>query len=314
LPHLSAALLATGAGKASLDLLSRPQTHLNPSDVVAAADAAEVPSAQAELDRIRLLAAGATFRDGPFEAPLGVQLSTGGPLSLREPGTVTLLYEAEENCKSCSQDLVALKGAVRPGTRVVLIPEVSTRDGALREILNVYHLSFPLLVGSGASQAFHLKGRSLLIVARGGWSAAELKPPFSQLDAAIKIFLTNDIQETVPRPAWNHRPVDRTPPQAPPSLLPEGLAPGEDAPFPEGFQKAVEAYKAGRAQEASALIEAAAARKDGWLLPPEARLDHALCLAAQGQKEAARRILLKIGDSRFQDAVDHALEAASSHN
>jgi hypothetical protein len=37
-----------------------------------------------------------------------------------------------------------------------------------------------------------------------------------------------------------------------------------------------------------------------------------LCLAAAGRREEARRLLLRIGDSRFQDAVDAALERIGS--
>jgi len=50
------------------------------------------------------------------------------------------------------------------------------------------------------------------------------------------------------------------------------------------------------------------ANPDGWLLPPEARLDRALCLALAGQRDAARRILLRTGDTRFEDAIDRLLE------
>ena len=38
------------------------------------------------------------------------------------------------------------------------------------------------------------------------------------------------------------------------------------------------------------------------------RLDRALCLAALGRREEARRMLLRTGDSRFQDDVDRTLE------
>ena len=49
-------------------------------------------------------------------------------------------------------------------------------------------------------------------------------------------------------------------------------------------------------------------RGDGWLLPPEARLNRALCLAGTGNHREARRILLRTGDSRFEDAIDSTLE------
>jgi len=97
-------------------------------------------------------------------------------------------------------------------------------------------------------------------------------------------------------------------PPKPPALLPEGLAPGEDEPLPAEFGAAVAAFRAGRAAEAQKLFDALEARGDGWLLPPEARLDRALCLAGLGRREEARRMLLRTGDSRFQDHVDRTLE------
>jgi hypothetical protein len=94
-------------------------------------------------------------------------------------------------------------------------------------------------------------------------------------------------------------------------LLADGIAPGEDEPFPAEFTAAVAALRAGRAAEAQRLIDALEARGDGWLLPPEARLDRALCLARAGQRDAARRILLRTGDSRFEDAIDRLLETVA---
>ena len=64
--------------------------------------------------------------------------------------------------------------------------------------------------------------------------------------------------------------------------------------------------------EALAAFERLEARGDGWLLPPEARLDRALCLAGMGRRDAARRLLLRIGDSRFEDAVDRLLESVAA--
>jgi hypothetical protein len=102
--------------------------------------------------------------------------------------------------------------------------------------------------------------------------------------------------------------VDRRPLPPPPGLLDEGLAPGEDEPFPPDFAAAVEAYRTGRYREAMKGFDALEARGDGWLLPPEARFDRALCLAGLGQHRAARRILLRTGDSRFEAAIDETLE------
>jgi hypothetical protein len=140
-----------------------------------------------------------------------------------------------------------------------------------------------------------------------------MKAPFgADLGGALAALQRNDVPETVPRPYWNRRPVDRSPLPPPHGLLPEGFAPGEDEPFPPEFTAAVEAYRAGRPQEALAGIEALAAKGDGWLLPPEARLDRALCLAGLGRRDEARRILLRTGDSRFEDAIDKLLEAVAA--
>jgi hypothetical protein len=157
-----------------------------------------------------------------------------------------------------------------------------------------------------------LKPRSVLIVARGGWTLAVLKAPFGQeLGTALTALQRVDVPETVPRSSWNYRPVDRSPLPAPPGLLPEGLAPGEDEPPPPEFTAAVEAYRKGRAASAQAAFEALEAKGDGWLLPPEARIDRALCLARAGQRDAARRMLLRTGDSRFEDETDRLLETVA---
>jgi hypothetical protein len=155
--------------------------------------------------------------------------------------------------------------------------------------------------------------RSVLVIARNAWAGAVVKAPFGQvLQSVLEYFGRTEIRETIPRPAWNQRPVDRRPLPSPPALLPEGLAPGEDDPAPPEFAAAAAAYRTGNAVEAQKAFDALGARGDGWLLPPEARMDRALCLAKAGQAEAARKILLRIGDSRFQDAVDRALEDVGS--
>ena len=140
-----------------------------------------------------------------------------------------------------------------------------------------------------------------------------MKAPLGpSLASVLQTFAQDDVRETIPRAGWNQRPVDRRPSVPPPGMLPEGLAPGEDDPAPTEFTAAVAAYREGRAAEAQRLFDALAARGDGWLLPPEARLDRALCLAKAGQGETARRLLLRIGDSRFQDQVDRTLEAVGT--
>ena len=130
----------------------------------------------------------------------------------------------------------------------------------------------------------------------------------TELTTALAAFERVDVQESVPRPRWNRRPVDRSPLPSPPGLLEDGLAPGEDEPFPPEFDAAVEAYRAGNYREALKGFDALEARGDGWLLPPEARLNRALCLAGLGRHRDARRILLRTGDSRFEEAIDETLE------
>ena len=326
---LARALLAQGKGRAALDILERaygtgsarppdPPSAMG-SELVAlvgqAADAARLPSAQAEIDRARLgrLPSGAVpYRDGPLTLPAGVRLSTN-PVFRLEDAPINLIYEAEVSCKSCSIDLEALKRDVPRNVRVIALPEAEDRDAALRQVLSLYRFEWPVLLGKGLPALLKLEPRSALIVARDGWAGAVLKAPFgASLAAALGVFAQNDIPETRPRAEWNRRPVERRPPTPPPALLPEGLAPGEEDPAPAEFTAAVEAFRRGRKAEALRLFEALEARSDGWLLPPEARLDRALCLAGLGRREEARRMLLRTGDSRFQDAVDRALEAVGT--
>lgn len=276
-----------------------------------AADVAGLPSAQAEIDRGRLaanLGARVALREGPFELPPGVKLSNA-PLFRLEGAELTVIYAAEASCRNCSADLEELGRQVPKTVRVLTLPPGDDQDAALRQVLQLYKRPWPLLLGHDLGAQLKLEPRSLLMLARGGWTQAVLKAPFGQeLGTALQALQRKDVQETAPRPAWNRRPVDRSPLPPQPGLLSEGIAPGEDAPFPAEFDAAVAAYKAGRASEAQKLFEALEAKGDGWLLPAEARLDRALCLSKAGQKDAARRILLRTGDSRFEDKVDQLLE------
>jgi tetratricopeptide (TPR) repeat protein len=318
---LARALVGLGQGAAALEALEKtggagaglPAPAL--SLLEQAVDMAGLPSAQVELDRSRLRALSpgpVEYRDGPFPLPEGTRLSTL-PVFHLEEAERNVLYVAEPYCRNCSADLEAVKRAVGPGVRVLVIPEQPDQDQALRQVLALYRYNWPLVLGRGVAASLHLTARSVLVVARGGWGGAVLKPPpGSVLASVLAVFEKADVRETVPRPTWNHRPVVRRPLAPPPGLLPEGLAPGEDEPAPEGFAAAVNAYRAGRPGEALRLFEALEAKGDGWLLPPEARLDRALCLAALGRREEARRLLLRTGDSRFQESVDRALEKVGS--
>jgi tetratricopeptide (TPR) repeat protein len=316
--RLARSLLAVGRAPEALRLIlgHGGAGDLSPASlalVLQAVDAAGFPSAQLEIDRVRLAAAvpGAVYRDGPFRLSAGGRLSSGAPLRL-EDGLV-VLYAADATCRSCSADLQELKRAVPAGVRVVLVPEAPDRDQALRQIAGLYKYDWPLLIGSGAAAELGLSPGSVLVVARAGWAGAVVKPPFlPALASALSLFGRVDVRETLPRPGWNGRPVDRRPAPPAPGLLPEGLAPGEDEPAPQEFDAAVAAYRTGRPAEALRGFETIENKGDGWLLPPEARLDRALALAALGRREEARRILLRIGDSRFQEEVDRALEKVGS--
>lgn len=312
--RLARSLLAVDGAAEALHLVlgqARAAT-LGPSTVSLveqAVDAAGLPSVQLEIDRARLaaVAPAAAYRDGPLRLSAGGRLSTGAPLALEEDALV--FYAAEASCRSCSDDLQELKRAVPAGVRVILVP-ATAEDQPLRQILGLYHYDWPILIGSGAARDLGLVPGSLLVVARGGWAAAAVKPPFlPTLSSVLQVFAAANVREAVPRPGWNGRPIDRKPvAPSPPLVMPEGLAPGEDEPAPDEFTAAVAAYRARRPAEALRLFEGLEAKGDGWLLPPEARLDRALCLAALGRREEARRLLLKTGDSRFQEEVDRALE------
>jgi len=317
---LARSLNVLGRGRDALETLLRATVglaRLDPetvAEIARAADAAGLPSAQAEIDRERLaksLGKTIQLREGPFELPTGVRLSTN-PVARLDETPVTVLYASEGSCRTCSADLEDLARQVPKDVRVLAVPPGDDQDQALRQVIALYKRTWPLLLGKDLAARLQLKPRSLLIVARGGWTLAVLQAPFGpELGSALAGLQRVDVEETVPRAAWNRRPVDRRPLPAPPGLLPEGLAPGEDEPSPPEFAAAVEAYRAGRAAEARAAFEALEAKGDGWLLPPEARIDRALCLARAGQRDAARQMLLRTGDSRFENETDRLLEAVA---
>ncbi len=317
---LARSLNELGRGREALDTVQRAIGVLvglapGAAEVIArAADVAGLPSAQAEIDRGRLLASipkSVVLRVGPLEMPAGVRVSNA-PLFRLEDAPISLVYAAEASCRACSTDLEALGRQLPKDVRVLMLPPGDDQDAALRQVLALYRRPWPVLLGHQLATQLQLTPRSALLVARGGWTLAVLKAPFGpELGAALGVLQRDDVPETVPRPAWNRRPVDRSPLPPPPPRGPEGLAPGEELPFPQEFETAREAFRAGRHAEALKLVEAIEARGDGWLLPPEARLDRALCLAGLGQRDAARRLLLRTGDSRFEDAIDALLEAVA---
>lgn len=318
---LARTLNELGRGREALDAVQRAIAGLvglkpEAAEVIArAADVAGLPSAQAEVDRGRLKATlgdRIALREGPLQLPPDVRLSNA-PIFRLEDAPLTLIYASEASCRSCSADLEEVARAVPKDARVVALPPGDEQDHALRQVLSLYRRPWPLLLGRDLAKTLGLPPRSALLAARGGFSLAVLQGPFgADLGQAIAALRRTDVAETVPRAAWNRKPIDRSPLPPPPALLAEGLAPGEDEPFPPEFEAAVAAYRAGRFQEALSGIDALAARGDGWLLSAEARLDRALCLAGLGRRDEARRLLLRTGDSRFEPEIDRLLEAVAS--
>lgn len=299
--------LAEQRAQAALDLvLPLAGGAADAALVSAAVDALGLPSAQVEVDRVRVRAiAEAVAIDGPLKVAPSARLSTGGPLRLA--GGPIVLYVGASSCQTCSADLQALKRAAG-SARVVVLAEDPERDQPLRQVLGLYKYDWPVLVGAGAGPVPGTPPASFVVIARDGWIAVRLPAArVAALPELLALFGREDVPESRPRAAWNGRPVGRETAQpAAPAFLPEGLAPGEDLPAPAAFTEAVAAFGAGRFADALRLLDGATA--DGWLLPPEARFDRAVCLARMGRREEARRLLLRIGDSRFHDDIDRVME------
>jgi tetratricopeptide (TPR) repeat protein len=284
-------------------------------------DGERLGSAQVTLDRWRVAALKApnvTHVAGPLKVAGTPRLSTGAPFAWGEDPMV--FYVGSVSCRECSAQMQEIQGALAayrrraakdggPEVKMVLLPEEPDQDQALRQLVTLYRYDWPVLMGRGHPAALGVKPGDLLVVGRRGWSAVKIQPPFEEaLGSALDLLARREVNETVPRSNWNRQPaVDAV--VAQPKVLPEGLAPGEDPPAPAAFTAAVDAFRAGRALETLRFMDALAADEGGWLLPPEARYNRALALRATGDREAARRILLRIGDSRFQEDVDRALEA-----
>jgi hypothetical protein len=305
-------------------ILRGPQATLGPEGVrilEQAVDAQRLASAQVTLDRWRVAALRApnvSHVAGPVKLAAAPRLSTGGPFAWGDDPVV--LYVGSVSCRDCSAHLQQIQAALTayrrraakeggPAVRMLLVPEEPDQDLAMRQLATLYRYDWPVLMGRGHPAALGVQPGQALVVARRGWSAVSVQAPFEEaLGAALDVMAHRDVTETVPRPNWNRQPPDE-PAVAEPRLLPEGLAPGEDQPAPAAFTAAADAFRAGRPLEALRFFDSLAADPDGWLLPPEARFNRALALRATGEREAARRILLRIGDSRFQEDVDRALES-----
>lgn len=279
--------------------------------VAEVADGLGVASVQAEIDSMRLARADVVprleHRDGPFPLPGRARLSTGARFDLGVESPDTIVYVAEQACRTCTADLEVLARLAPPGRRVVML-SASEDDRTLRQTLRLYRREWPVVLGQGVAAALGVDGPCVLVVRRDGFSAGVARAPLdATLERLLALFARNDLVETRPRAGWN-RQRPRRAPTARPAMSAGGLAPGEDDPAPADFAQAERAFEEGRFAEALGHVETLAAREDGWLLAPEARFDRALCLAGLGRLSEARGLLLRVGDSRFQEQVDRRLE------
>jgi tetratricopeptide (TPR) repeat protein len=316
---LARSLVALGRGRDAISVLLRSRSgEWDPEGALLlgqAADVAGLPSAQAEIDRARVAALPESqrpeLRDGPFKLPERTRLSTGVVADLEQPG-VTLLYNADATCRSCSADMEAIKRAAGRDVRVLLSAPGPEQDQALRQAATLYRYDWPVIVGGKADRALKVPAPSIVVIARKGLLGAVLKAPYAALPAVIEALRATDLQEPLPRAQWNRRPIERPAAPVQPGLTDDGLAPAEDAPPPDAFQRALAAYRASDFRTALRIFDELGRADDGFLLPPEARLNRALCLLGLGRREDARLLLLKTGDSRFQDEVDRTLERAGT--
>ncbi len=152
--------------------------------VAQAVDAAGWPSAQAEIDRVRVKAlslASVEWRDGPLRLPERVRLSTN-PVFRLDESEVNVLYLAEGSCRSCTEDVETLRRGVPEGVRRLMVPEVDGQDQALRQVLGLYKVNWPLLLGPGVlcfaerPRALGLRHLSARLVPRGGQASAHARP------------------------------------------------------------------------------------------------------------------------------------------
>jgi hypothetical protein len=280
----------------------------------AAADSLGLPSLQVELDRARVarLAAetGLSHRYGPLPVPERTRLSTGAPLRLDEEGT-SFVYVSDRSCRTCSADLTLLRDLTAGKGRALVLPREPDQDAVVRRVLESYRLTWSLILFPREAPAPDIPAPAVAVLGRRGWSVFVALPPLDRsVPAVLPILASRDVDEKIPRPGWHGRPPSPIPPPPkPPPLLPEGLAPGEDDNAPALFHEALAAFRERRFDQALARFETLEAAGDGWLLPPEARLNRALCMARIGRGDAARRLLLLTGDSRLQEQVDRATEA-----
>ncbi len=214
----------------------------------------------------------------------------------------TLLYVAEPTCRSCSADLEALKRILPPTIQVVLVPPAADQDQALRGVVSLYRYAWPYAVGTALPAALRLTPPAALLVARGGFSGAMLRPPFNAtLPVAVEVMTKAEVRESVPRADWNKRPVERPSPAPRATLLDSGFAPGEDEPAPPEFVSAVGAFRAARpARPCGSSTRSRPRATAGCSRPRRASTAPSAWPPWDGARRRAA-CLLHTGDSRFQD-------------
>ena len=161
----------------------------------------------------------------------------------------------------------------------------------------------------------HLEPRSLLIVARGGWTLAVLKAPFgpelgTRPRGAPARGRARRRCRAPPGTAarWTARRSRRRP-----ASCPRGWPRARTSPFPPEFTAAVEAYRAGPRRRGAERASTRSRRgaTAGCCRPRRASTGRSASRGA-GKRDAARRILLRTGDSRFEDAIDRLLETVAA--
>ena len=311
---LAQALLATGAKWEALDvLLSSHEVGARLRMLATVVDELGLPSVQAEIDRVRVESHKdgfqGTWLPGPVKVPPQARLSTGSRFAFDDDATLRAVYLVDEGCATCSRDLELLRRIVPEPVQVLLAPEGD--DTVLRKAIRLYRYEWPVLLGRGVVDALPAQAPAIMLVGRAGWSAVLVGDPLDRsLPTLLEMLSREDIRERLPRAGWKGVMPVRPPPRVSrPSWDGRGLAPGDDNTPPEEFARARQSFESGRHQNALSLLDVMSKDEEAWLLPPEERLNRALCLAGLGRRREARGILLAIGDSRFQDEIDQLLES-----
>ena len=195
---------------------------------------------------------------------------------------------------------------------MLTLPEADDQDAALRQVLRLYDYPWPLLLGRGLA-ARSGPGAPLGAAGRPGeagrWRCSA--PPFgAALAAALAVARAR-------RRAGDGAPGRLEPPPGRPQPAAAAPGPARGRPGPgrgralsrPSSTAAVEAYRAGRSAEAHEGLRRARGARATAGCCRRRRASTARCVwRASGSTREARRILLRTGDSRFEDAIDDTLE------